>query len=757
MNYPLISEYIEAIKSAEDNFEELSYLRPVLGDDGLPVMTSGNFAVVFKMKDEQSGKFYAVKCFTKEQEERNESYKLIADELEFVSSNYLTPIRFLEKELFVDTDQTTETEFPVLLMDWVDGIPMDKYIQKNIKNQYALKILAFRFSKLATWLLAQPFAHGDLKPDNILVKEDGSIVIVDYDGMYVPAMKGQKARELGSPNFRHPLRTEDVFDESIDDFSISLIILSLKAFSLNNDLISDYCTNDFLLFKEKDYACLSTCNAMKSVLNLIQNKELQSLLGAFMIVLANNCLSLVSSKVMMLKNPKSGPAYGKFIYNQARHLCEAENNSNIDYDKAFSLFNIAAKIGNADAQCCVGCCYKHGYGTQVDYIKAREMFDKSAKNGCARALRHIAMCFEDGLGVKKDIEEAMKWYKKAIDKGDYKSAEIVGKIFYYGRGGVSVNYEEAVKWYTMAAEHENTDGMWRLGNCYKYGHGVSQNHTRAFELYQNAANKENSVGQWRLGNCYLFGEGTEKDYKAAVKWYQEAFENSNINSYWSLGHCFEYGLGVQKNIDKAFILYKAAAEYGSSEGQWRLGQCYRYGRGTSMNITEAIKWYKKAAEQGHDKAKDAYERLNKDHSEIYKEACILIENKEYEKAYDVFRSIALDPYGQNGIGICYINGYYVEKNPEKAAYWFKNAANKGLSLAQFNLGNCYYHGYGVTEDRKLAYYWYKRADEQELSIAKEMLTYKGSGGSDYPEWKKYEDALNMERWNNISSCFILTP
>ena len=41
MNYPLISEYIEAIKSAEDNFEELSYLRPVLGDDGLPVMTSG--------------------------------------------------------------------------------------------------------------------------------------------------------------------------------------------------------------------------------------------------------------------------------------------------------------------------------------------------------------------------------------------------------------------------------------------------------------------------------------------------------------------------------------------------------------------------------------------------------------------------------------------------------------------------------------------------------------------------------------------
>ncbi len=43
MNYPLISEYIEAIKAAEDNFEELSYLRPVLGDDGLPVFYDTHF------------------------------------------------------------------------------------------------------------------------------------------------------------------------------------------------------------------------------------------------------------------------------------------------------------------------------------------------------------------------------------------------------------------------------------------------------------------------------------------------------------------------------------------------------------------------------------------------------------------------------------------------------------------------------------------------------------------------------------------
>ena len=75
MNYPLISEYIESIKYAEENFATLTNLHPVLDDEGNPIMSSGNFAVVFKMKDERNGKLHALKCFIKEQEGRNEAYK----------------------------------------------------------------------------------------------------------------------------------------------------------------------------------------------------------------------------------------------------------------------------------------------------------------------------------------------------------------------------------------------------------------------------------------------------------------------------------------------------------------------------------------------------------------------------------------------------------------------------------------------------------------------------------------------------------
>ena len=314
MNYPLISEYVEAIKAAEDNFDQLKHLRPVLGEDGEPVMTSGNFAVVFKMKDEQTGKLHAVKCFLKEQEGRAEAYRQIAEELEYVSSTFLTPIKYLDKELFVDSANSEDSEFPVLLMDWVEGQTLDKYIREHIDDQYELSLLAYQFSRLAMWLMPQPFAHGDLKPDNILVKEDGTLVLVDYDGMYVPAMKGQKARELGSPDFRHPSRTEEVFDEHIDDFSLASILLSLKAIALQPSLLEEYGASDRLLFSERDYRNLSDSNVMDAMKPLIQDAEIVTLQSLLQLTATPNNLSRESFRLFGISKPNLSQYCGEEMF-----------------------------------------------------------------------------------------------------------------------------------------------------------------------------------------------------------------------------------------------------------------------------------------------------------------------------------------------------------------------------------------------------------------------------------------------------------
>ena len=95
MNYPLISEYIEAIRFAEDNFATLTNLRPVLEENGNPVMSSGNFAVVFKMEDIETGEFKAVKCFTRDQEGRKDAYKAISQSIASLKSKYFTYIKSL--------------------------------------------------------------------------------------------------------------------------------------------------------------------------------------------------------------------------------------------------------------------------------------------------------------------------------------------------------------------------------------------------------------------------------------------------------------------------------------------------------------------------------------------------------------------------------------------------------------------------------------------------------------------------------------
>lgn len=299
MNYPLISEYIEAIKLAEDNFATLTNLRPIMDEEGNPIMTSGNFAVVFKMKDTANGNLYAVKCFLKDQPNRAESYKMIADELEYVSSTFLVQFRYLDKELFVDTNNSEECEFPVLIMDWVEGVTLDKYIRQNIDDQYVLQMLAYQFSKLAMWIIPQPFAHGDIKPDNVMVREDGSLVLIDYDGMYVPAMKGQKARELGSPDFRHPSRTENDFDEYIDDFPLISILLSLRLIAEDSSLLEKYGAVDRLLFSEKDYRQISLCQLLKERFPSSDN-EINTLVSLFTLALTQGSLSKVSIRLLTL-------------------------------------------------------------------------------------------------------------------------------------------------------------------------------------------------------------------------------------------------------------------------------------------------------------------------------------------------------------------------------------------------------------------------------------------------------------------------
>ena len=156
---------------------------------------------------------------------------------------------------------------------------------------------------MAAWLRTQSFAHGDIKPDNIIVRPDGSLSLVDYDGMFVPSMKGCKSPTVGTKDFSHPLRTVDDFDETIDDFSLASIALSLKAISMKSTLLDIYGASDRLLFSENDYRNPSNSKVISALQELMCDKNFCTLYSLFMLALARKELSACSFRLFIGEKP----------------------------------------------------------------------------------------------------------------------------------------------------------------------------------------------------------------------------------------------------------------------------------------------------------------------------------------------------------------------------------------------------------------------------------------------------------------------
>ena len=567
MQYPLISEYVSAIQDASDNLDELAHLVPVLDDHGEPYRSSGAFAVVFKMKDEQTGKCYALKCFTEEQEGRAEAYRQIADELEFANSSYITSVKYLDKEIFVDSS-CEEDEFPVLLMDWIDGETMESYIAENYQDNYAMAMLCYRFCKMAAWLRSQPFAHGDIKPDNIMVRPEGSLTLVDYDGMFVPAMKGQKSPTIGTKDFSHPLRTVDDFDETIDDFALASIALSLKAISLEPSLLDEYGAADRLLFSAEDYRDLSKSKVLAALQELMNDEEVNTLLSMFLLVCAKKNLGMCSFRLFYLCRSNNDL---EEIVKLADAYYEGKEK---DYNKAFSLYSDAASKGSLYALACLGFCYCEGKGCMQDFTRGLILIRESASQNNPKGQNVMGICYSKGYGVPKDDTEAVEWYRRAAEQGYARAQSNLGVCYAKGYGVVQC-YEEAVGWIRKSANQGYAKAQGLLGVCYQKGKGVDPDDVEAVEWYRKSARQGNSTSQWLLGLCYEQGKGVIQNYKEAVECYRKSAEQDNASAQYHLGLCYEKGYGVVQDYGQAIFWYQKSANQGYSKAEHRLEICYR--------------------------------------------------------------------------------------------------------------------------------------------------------------------------------------
>ena len=325
MIFPSITEYRDALLF-EGALKKYSKLKLVTDANGQPCFSSGNFSVVFRMKDKFSGKEYAVKCFTRDQERRQISYKLISKYLEKNRNQYFVDYEYLSDEIWVNSKLAGAGEFPAVIMEWVESITLGEKLSELCINEdkNALFEFACAFDKMAYWLINQPFAHGDLKPDNILIKPNGAIRLIDYDGMFTSEMSGEPARENGSPGFRHPKRNINLFGPYIDDFSVLIISLSLHILAKEPNLNKAKNFGDFIIFDEVSLSKPGISSNWEEVERLRKYTEISQRLVMLYLAIGNppetelvGIKSILLPTAVIAKQPKTT---FNFLYKQTNFM-----------------------------------------------------------------------------------------------------------------------------------------------------------------------------------------------------------------------------------------------------------------------------------------------------------------------------------------------------------------------------------------------------------------------------------------------------
>lgn len=270
----------------EQSFQTIKLsMNPVLGNvdqweavknpktPGWYVYASGNYGSIYKIKGDND-KYFALKCFTRKSANLNERYFQISDYLSKNSKglDFLAHFQYFEQG--VRTRKSQSFYFPVLRMEWIEGVTLNRYIQDNIANAKILKKVSVNLMNEIDKMQRAGMGHGDLAGDNIIVTNAGGVKLVDYDGMYIPNFNGQKSAEMGHADFQHPGRTADTFSNKLDNFSALIIHLSLSAISEKPTLWEKYNGSDpdCLIIRKKDFMNLDISPVYKELKSMRSRK-----------------------------------------------------------------------------------------------------------------------------------------------------------------------------------------------------------------------------------------------------------------------------------------------------------------------------------------------------------------------------------------------------------------------------------------------------------------------------------------------------
>ncbi|MBX9568001.1 MAG: hypothetical protein K2X77_03860 [Candidatus Obscuribacterales bacterium] len=250
IDWPSPQDFHEVLQNPQHCFEDRDLRNGLAETDslGMPRVASGAFASVYRFHC--IGRDRAVRCFLQPIKDREDRYKLIGEALGNSDWTAIAQFDYLPKGILLRAKW-----YPVLKMEWIDGIPLNTHISDLCRNgdTEALERLRQDFAIILQELREKRIAHGDLQHGNIIVR-DGKMVLIDYDGMFVPGLENKGSAEIGHPNYQHPARDHYFYNEHMDNFSAWIISSALLCLREDPGLWPrTYDDGESLLFHRRDF------------------------------------------------------------------------------------------------------------------------------------------------------------------------------------------------------------------------------------------------------------------------------------------------------------------------------------------------------------------------------------------------------------------------------------------------------------------------------------------------------------------------
>ena len=247
-------------------------------------------------------------------------------------------------------------------------------------------------------------------------------------------------------------------------------------------------------------------------------------------------------------------------------------------DKAKTLLEKGSTAGDGESTLGLSQLYAAGVpGLAADLQKSLDYLIKATEQKNAVAMStYAARLFDGDSGekplVKKDPAAAMKMFEDAAATGFAAANRLLGAIYENGLGGNTKSIKKAVDYYTKAANANDGEALFRLGNFFEAGIKEGEGDKAEIVVQQNA--------------------------KSALDLYRLAAQNGQASAFYNVGVYYETGTVVDKDPIKAFAFLLKAATSGVPQAQFRLAGLYQQGTGTSQDIVAAMAWFDRAASAG---------------------------------------------------------------------------------------------------------------------------------------------------------------